>query len=323
MPRRDITLGDRDEARKPRLGREKIVATRVKGSFGHPVADREQLASGIEQKAVAHLQRHRPRCRFEGRQARRQERGCLRRLIDVLVGDSRSSGAPPSSRTACPRRCRRLVRWRMRMQCRHDLGLCGEFGQMRCDALKVRLRLTRAGRKCGDCVVELMPRHGQRAPPVTQLVCRFPGEIERVGDPGQALRGRGRHDGPLPASIGQCDQVASQVPAIDRGDIGRIERAQIARVVPIVEMPAKPREAWPWWPASSPGVRSLRRFPAMRNRGRPPPTEDTARDWSGEVRWASAGTGSSWKLSGGSMWSAAVTKVSKYRQVRRAIIRNA
>ena len=43
----------------------------------------------------------------------------------------------------------------------------------------------------------------------------------------------------------------------------------------------------------------------------------------GEVRWASAGTGSSWKLSGGSMLSAAVTKVSKNRQVRRAISRSA
>ena len=35
------------------------------------------------------------------------------------------------------------------------------------------------------------------------------------------------------------------------------------------------------------------------------------------------GAGSSWKLSGGSMWSAAVTKVSKNRQVRRAISRSA
>src|SRR6266702_2559847 len=43
----------------------------------------------------------------------------------------------------------------------------------------------------------------------------------------------------------------------------------------------------------------------------------------GDVRWASAGTGSSWKLSGGSMLSAAVTKVSKNRQVRRAISRSA
>ena len=43
----------------------------------------------------------------------------------------------------------------------------------------------------------------------------------------------------------------------------------------------------------------------------------------GEVRCAIAGFGSSWKLSGGSMWSSAVTNVSKKRQVRRAISRSA
>ena len=41
----------------------------------------------------------------------------------------------------------------------------------------------------------------------------------------------------------------------------------------------------------------------------------------GEVRCATTGFGSSWKLSGGSMLSAGVTKVSKKRQVRRAIRR--
>ena len=40
----------------------------------------------------------------------------------------------------------------------------------------------------------------------------------------------------------------------------------------------------------------------------------------GEVREAINGVGTSWKLSGGSMWSVAVTKVSKKRQVRRVFI---
>src|SRR5690349_10662617 len=39
----------------------------------------------------------------------------------------------------------------------------------------------------------------------------------------------------------------------------------------------------------------------------------------GDVRCATTGLGSSWKLSGGSMLSAGVTKVSKKRHVRRAI----
>ena len=43
----------------------------------------------------------------------------------------------------------------------------------------------------------------------------------------------------------------------------------------------------------------------------------------GEVRCATTGAGSSWKLSGGSMWSSGVTKVSKKRQVRRAVSRKA
>src|SRR5690606_26587297 len=41
----------------------------------------------------------------------------------------------------------------------------------------------------------------------------------------------------------------------------------------------------------------------------------------GEVRRATTGLGVSWKLSGGSMWSSAVTNVSKNRQVRRAVYR--
>ena len=43
----------------------------------------------------------------------------------------------------------------------------------------------------------------------------------------------------------------------------------------------------------------------------------------GDVRCATTGAGSSWKLSGGRPWSSGATKVSKNRQVRRAIRRTA
>ena len=42
----------------------------------------------------------------------------------------------------------------------------------------------------------------------------------------------------------------------------------------------------------------------------------------GEVRCATTGRGSSWKLSGGSPWSSGPTNVSKNRQVRRAVRRS-
>ncbi len=41
----------------------------------------------------------------------------------------------------------------------------------------------------------------------------------------------------------------------------------------------------------------------------------------GDVRWATVGFGSSWKLSGGRKASSGPTKVSKKRQVRRAVER--
>src|SRR6185503_8286477 len=41
----------------------------------------------------------------------------------------------------------------------------------------------------------------------------------------------------------------------------------------------------------------------------------------GEVRWATVGLGSSWKLSGGRKASSGPTNVSKKRQVRRAVER--
>ena len=43
----------------------------------------------------------------------------------------------------------------------------------------------------------------------------------------------------------------------------------------------------------------------------------------GDVRWATTGCGSSWKLSGGSQWSSGPTNLSKNRHVRRAIRRSA
>ena len=46
-----------------------------------------------------------------------------------------------------------------------------------------------AAAKRGERVVELLPRHGLRAPAVAQQVDRLACEVERVGDAGQPPRG--------------------------------------------------------------------------------------------------------------------------------------
>ena len=71
MAGRNVALGDRHEARQPRLGGEEIVAARVERALGDEIADREQLAVVVEQKAELHRERCRPRGLLQDREARR------------------------------------------------------------------------------------------------------------------------------------------------------------------------------------------------------------------------------------------------------------
>ena len=73
MAGRNVALGDRDEARQPRLGGEEIVATRVEGALGDEIADREQLAVVVEQKAVTPFRAPSP-ARSSSRDERRAAR---------------------------------------------------------------------------------------------------------------------------------------------------------------------------------------------------------------------------------------------------------
>ena len=82
---RDVALGDREEAREPRFGGEEVVAVRVALAVARQIADRQELALGVEQEAVVH--RHREVAGGRGKTARR-----------------RASVASPSSRTPIRRR---------------------------------------------------------------------------------------------------------------------------------------------------------------------------------------------------------------------------
>ena len=46
----------------------------------------------------------------------------------------------------------------------------------------------------------------------------------------------------LPAGVAEHDQMTSEIAAVHRGDIFRLQRTQVARVVPVVEMPAETLE---------------------------------------------------------------------------------
>ena len=61
MPGRHIAFGDRDEARKPRFGGEQVVTVGIERAVVDPVADREELARRVEEKAEFHRVEHRLR----------------------------------------------------------------------------------------------------------------------------------------------------------------------------------------------------------------------------------------------------------------------
>ena len=55
MGRRHVSLGDGDEACQTRLGGQQIVTTRIEAVVGNAIADREEFACRIEEKAKFHF----------------------------------------------------------------------------------------------------------------------------------------------------------------------------------------------------------------------------------------------------------------------------
>ena len=82
------------------------------------------------------------------------------------------------------------------------------------------------------------------------------------------------------AGVGEGDQVAGEVAAVDRRDVARLERPQVARVVPVVEVAAEALAAAPSWRASPRAARPCRACRSSRSRGPRPSTADRGRCWS-------------------------------------------
>ena len=97
-----------------------------------------------------------------------------------------------------------------------------------------------------ECVRVLLIADGEQLPaPVEQEAeVHLHGKVVRaVGDGLETRReiARGRH---LQTGAPNGNEVATQVAAVDRGDVGRLEHAQIVQIVPVVEMAAKPAHAF-------------------------------------------------------------------------------
>ena len=141
-------------------------------------------------------------------------------------------------------------------------------------------QLRQLRRKLVQGAGQLARRDEMGAPVVGQSLQRLAGERQAVARAGDGAARMGGIAPPGGTGIGQRDQVAGQVAAVDRRDIGGIERTQIRRVVPIEEVAAEALQATPWSPASPRGARRLRACRSSRSRGRRSSTAAAGQDWS-------------------------------------------
>src|SRR2546430_16649059 len=84
MGGRDVALGDRDEAGQSRLGGEEVVAVRVRIALEYTIADREEVARGIEEKAELHGLEVLAREPGEGEQATDERAAGIGRALEAL-----------------------------------------------------------------------------------------------------------------------------------------------------------------------------------------------------------------------------------------------
>ena len=239
MPRGNVAFGDRQKARQPCLRCKQIIAVRVELALGSEITDREQLAIIIEQKCILHFERYHPRIASQcGQTCSGIRRFCLF-LITAVASDCVPNGVGPeyeiavSVLAAFDREGSRHVRDGVSSYCK----LRKPFG----DVHAIGYRLPQIDSQLRDGFLKLSPRHRLRARSVAHAGGFFSRQLKRVGDTCKSTGVIQWSLGPLLARGRQREEVSGQISAIDRRNVGRIERPQVLCVVPIVEVAAEPR----------------------------------------------------------------------------------
>ena len=97
VARGHVALGDGEQAGQPRLGSEQVVAAGVEPVVGQRIADRQQLALGVEQEREVHRQRHLAGLVGEQLQARAEQERRIGQLLPVaaVLGQCAGRGLDP------------------------------------------------------------------------------------------------------------------------------------------------------------------------------------------------------------------------------------
>ena len=169
MRRRDVALGDGDEAGEPRLRREQIVTTRVEAVIGNAVADREELPRRVEEKAELHRVEHRLRELGEGRKAADQRSGGCGRTRETLDERIDSVRASLCAAPSVAKRVRRVV-----SSCMAVSQCSGVSARVGSETKKARIAVqpnacSGVGAPCERVFPKIKPRPGKRHVKITRV----------------------------------------------------------------------------------------------------------------------------------------------------------
>src|SRR5579862_3065270 len=235
MARRHLVFGDGHETCQTRLRGEQVIAARVKRTLGRAVADREESAFRIEQKAELHCLIHSAQLRLKYRQATLQTSdgfsgqcevplptldGSLYRLCPKEKLASKCVAELSGQRLRDIGQCR--SQRRRPLQLRHAATGSSLTGKRCSERVEGVLQVCAGGCVCSQFVRELVQGLARQMHGVHYADTR-----EVIGSGGI---------NPLSTGVRQRDQVAREVAAIHGRDVARIQRTQVAGVVPVVKM---------------------------------------------------------------------------------------
>ena len=244
----DVALGDGEEARQARLGRQQVVVARVERPVADPEADREQLARRVEQEAEVRLPEEPLGLVGDGLERRTS--------VDAATSRGRDRRLVPTSgdrdgRSLEGRRRRRVLATAAAASAQVTSSLSAPSPRSAMSG--PRDVGERAGRRAASSGQPGGPRRARRRAPspgrpsgrdgssassscrrvtlsrpavVADRVGRLPRQRDGVVDARQGGRDRQRLVEHLAAGVRQRQQMPAQVAAVDRRHVGGLERSR-------------------------------------------------------------------------------------------------
>ncbi len=218
MPRRHVTLGDRDEARQPRLRCEQVVAAGVERVVTRAEADGKQIARAIEQEAEVHRLGQPFRLERDGGETMVDRARHRRDLVEhVEVARVTADGFANGGRPCLQFRSRLVTSRRQRADDVQQVLRAGvHLLEPGTPFVGGPRRVLERRRHRVQRLAHLRGRHDLGAHAEGRPLERLTNGFERIANPVQDLRPHCQLTDQLTTSLRKRDQMPGEIPTVHR-----------------------------------------------------------------------------------------------------------